>query len=195
MHERHRAIRAFVDESESNRAKDPDTYLVGAVVVGSEDAAAVRERIAALKLRGQSKLHWRDESDRRRRQIIRTVADMPVTAVLAAHVDADRAPEARRHRALRTLLPALSSLGVTRVELESRGRAADQRDRKLFDGMRRSHMFGEDPPPMRIEHPVGHAEPGLWIADAICGAVVSARCGDPAFVNALGARLRLLDAP
>jgi len=188
-------IRAFLDESESNRGKDPHAYLVGAAVLLEEHVAEVCARIATLKLPGQAKLHWRDESDRRQRVIIRTIGAMPVEAVLAVHVDPRRRPEARRHRALRSLLPELAALGVSRLDVESRGPKADLRDRALLDQMRRSRMFDTAQPPMRMDHPVGRAQPGLWLADSICGAVVAARCGDGRHTEALGTRLRIIEAP
>ena len=186
-------IWAYVDESGSSQRVDPGAYLVGAALVSSHEAEDVCREFAALRRRGQVKLHWRDESDATRRRVLETLLGLPVEALLAVHVAVDRTQESRRHRTMKALLPALAELGVTHVDVESRGPKDDQRDRTLLDGLRRSRVLtGES---LRMDHQPGPEIPGLWIADAVCGAVVSQRLGNAEYVEMLGARLRIIEAP
>jgi hypothetical protein len=135
--------RAFVDESGSRQRLDPGAYLLCAAMAGNEDVDGIRSRVAALKLPGQVKLHWRDESPSRQRRIIDAVAALPVDLLVVVHVSPSRKPEQRRHRALRVLLPALAAGDVSRVVAESRGRVADARDRAVLDAMRRSRVLDD----------------------------------------------------
>lgn len=185
--------RAFVDESGSNVKLDPNAYLLGAAVILEENIDDVRAMMQTFRLPGQRKLHWRAESEHRQFQITQALVALPLEAVLVAHVDADRRPEARRHRTIATLLPELHVHGIDHVEFESRGAKDDARDRKLLEDMRRSRRFGPEGPKLHMSHTAGHAEPCLWIADAICGAVVAHRTGDSQFVDILGDQLRLID--
>ncbi len=185
--------RAFVDESGSNARLDPDAYLLGSVIILESNIGSVRAAMEALRFPRQRKLHWRDEYERRRVRITETLAALPLEAILVAHVDANRKPEARRHRTISTLLPELHGRGVHHVEFESRGKKDDNRDRLLVEEMRRSRRFDPNIATLHVSHTVGHAEPCLWIADAICGAVVAHRTGDSRFVEILGDKLQLVD--
>ncbi len=184
---------AFVDESGSNAKLDPNAYLLGSAIILADNLDEARTAIQSLRLPGQRKLHWRDENDRRQIKITRTLITLPLEAVLVAHVDADRRPEARRHRTISALLPELHGRGVDHVDFESRGDKDDARDRKLLEKMRRSRRFGVGGKKLHMSHTAGHAEPCLWIADAICGAVVAHRTGDSRFVEILGDQLQLID--
>jgi hypothetical protein len=53
----------------SDRAQDSRAYILGATICQTADLSTVRQEIAGLRLRGQRKVHWREESDKRRRQI------------------------------------------------------------------------------------------------------------------------------
>jgi len=46
---------------------------------------------------------------------------------------------------------------------------------------------------IRLTHVVGRLEPMLWIPDAVCGAITSARTGDPDHRTALESRLTLIE--
>ena len=47
---------------------------------------------------------------------------------------------------------------------------------------------------LRIEHVQGPREAMLWVPDAVCGAIVRERLGEPVYVQTLhaGVRLRLI---
>lgn len=185
---------AFVDESGSNSRLDPHAYLLGAFIVPASRVDDVREAMLRLRLPGQRKVHWREESLRRQLAITREIGELDLSAIVVAHVDANRKPEQRRHRSLATLLPELQQCGVERAEFESRGPKDDARDRRLVDNLRRSHRLDRSLQPVRIDHTPGTAEPCLWAADALCGAAVAHRTGDHRFLKLLGASVRLLNA-
>lgn len=188
-------MRAFIDESGSNTKLDPDAYLLGSVIISDEHVEEVRHQMAALRLRGQRKLHWREESDRRQMAITEIIVELPIEGILVSHVDAVRRPEERRHRTIATLLPELHFRGVDYAEFESRGTKDDERDRTLVDDMRRSRRFDPARPTLRVAHTEGGKEPCLWIADAICGAVVAHRTGDGRFVELYQEKLQLVHCP
>lgn len=76
----------------------------------------------------------------------------------------------------------LESLGCEQLTLESRGRADDRRDLKMVQYIRQRRHPGAR---LRLDHTPGPKDPMLWIADALCGAVVSARCGQPQHLKML----------
>jgi hypothetical protein len=88
-------LEAFADESESDVRHDPETYLLAAAVAAIEDVATVRDALLRLLLKGQRKLHWRDEDDKRRLQIIEIVAALPLRHVVVGPVLPKLRPAAR----------------------------------------------------------------------------------------------------
>lgn len=168
---------AFVDESGSDQTRDPGTYILSAVVLEIDRLKQVREEMRALILRGQKKLHWREESDPRRLAIAEAVAALELEHVVVIRNDAmtDR-PERRRRACLKRLTYELDQLGVGSMTLESRGAADDGRDRVALDGFRRT---GSVTTRLRMHHEPGPAEPLLWVPDAVCGAMVGRRTGNP----------------
>jgi hypothetical protein len=64
---------AFIDESLRTHA---GLYLLAAVIVADADADRHRQSLRALLYRGQLRLHWRDESAKRRRQLISALCQL-----------------------------------------------------------------------------------------------------------------------
>jgi hypothetical protein len=183
---------AFVDESQSRSARDPNTYLLAAAVCNQTSVPSVRAEIDALRVSGARKLHWRDEDRKRRRKIAESIAGMPlVHVVVVRDGQPDEKPERRRRHCMERLLYELDTLDVDTVTFESRGPKDDKRDRDMLDALRSKKMI---PSTLRIEHAIGLHEPMLWIADAICGAVVQFRTGDPTYLDTIRAHadLRML---
>lgn len=54
------ALRAWVDESGSDHARDPGTYILAAAVVSTIEEDTVRTVMSSLRM-SQRKVHWRDE--------------------------------------------------------------------------------------------------------------------------------------
>ncbi|MCE0540182.1 hypothetical protein LWF15_32280 [Kineosporia rhizophila] len=104
------------DESGSDSARDPNTYILAAVVTGENQADQVRDTMRLLLLRGQRKLHWHDEQDKRRRLISETVATLPVTAVVVVRsTGPGEAMERRRRKCMERMLSELSECGQTEI--------------------------------------------------------------------------------
>jgi len=90
-----------------------------------------------------------------------------LAAVIVAAAERERVREA-----VRLATPEREEAALVRSTpgvLESRGRAADDRDRSMFDALRRRGT-GRD---MRHEHVSGNAEPLVALPDIACGAHVA----------------------
>ncbi|MFC6712653.1 hypothetical protein [Branchiibius cervicis] len=149
-----------------------------------------REQIARLRLPGQVKLHWRNESDRRRREIIRAVASYNLAhLVVVRPLEHPERSERQRRKCLQRLVDELERLNVFDIRLESRGRADDRRDVEMLNVLKTSQAAART----RLSHFVGRTEPMLWIPDAVCGAVVSARTGSREYQDVLRDRLAVIN--
>ena len=150
------------------------------------DIPTVRQEVAGLCLKGQQKLHWRDESDKRRRQIAEFIAQLPlehVVVVRNGHPD-DR-PERRRRHAMERLLHELDQADVKDVAFESRGGRNDNRDRDMLDALRARKTVS---PGLRMRHVGGRDDAMLWVPDTLCGATVKQRTGDVTYLEAIQVR-------
>lgn len=98
-------------------------------------------------------------------------------------------PERRRRHCLERLSYELAQLTVTEMILESRGPAADKRDRDLLDALRARRVV---PGTLRLEHVPGPADPMLWLPDAVCGAITRARSGDTTFTAMMRSRITVI---
>lgn len=184
-------LRAWVDESGSDHTRDPGAYVLAAAIGRREAEPETREQITRLRLPGQVKLHWRDESDRRRTAIARAIAncDLEHLVVVRTGSVSDR-PERRRRKCFERLLFELETKTVSQVVLESRGPADDRRDVQMLNALRGQHYLSSS---LRITHVIGRTEPMLWIPDAVCGAVTGARTGTTVYQRALHTRLTLVE--
>ncbi len=186
-------MRAWVDESGSDRSRDPGTYVLAAAIGRRVAESAAREQIEPLLLPGQVKVHWRDESVKRRDMICRAVVGCELRFLAVVRVGADAAgerPERSRRKCLERLLHELEAQAVEDVVLESRGRADDRRDIEMVNALRGQRRLASG---IRLAHEVGRREPMLWIADAVCGAVTSARSGTGRYLEILGGRVTVIE--
>ncbi len=180
---------AYIDESNPHPDLDPGAYVLAATICQPTDG--IREHMQALRARGQVKVRWRNENDKRRRQIISTVADLPdVTHVAVVRVGPPKdRQERRRRKGLEVLLDELDRRGFKHVVLESRGKHGDRYDLDLVNHLRGARRLSPD---LRIEHIRGCDEPLLWIPDAVCGAVAAYRTADQSYWNALSKKATLI---
>lgn len=133
--------------------------------------------MAALLLAGQRKIHWRDESARRRLSLARCTAAIKSEVVIATWCGMENAHQERaRRKAQQTLLTALTFRDVTRAVFESRGPARDSGDIAGLAGLRRSGVLPES---LRVSHAAGPLEHALWAADVAVGAFGTALDGNP----------------
>lgn len=149
---------AFIDES----TRGP-SYLICAATLAIGDLDTARRTLLALRARGQGRLHFATESDRRRRQLLNAISSVEAnsTIFVASHRDQVKA----RSAILRYTALHLHQLGVSRLVIEAR-QGQDQRDRAdLYAAL------GPSPTPaMAYLHHTATVEPLLWIPDAVAWA-------------------------
>ncbi|ROP63373.1 hypothetical protein [Curtobacterium sp. ZW137] len=162
---------AYVDESEPGDARDPGAYILAAVLVPDEAQDGLRDVLLALKPRSAKKLHWTESDSRHRDRVVEEISAEPVSSIgVVAILDLLARSERRRRIAFERLLLELTTVGVDRVVLESRG-PADRLDRQHLDALRARRLLTG----IRVEHIPGAAEPLLWAADAMCGIIAADR--------------------
>lgn len=185
-------FQAWGDESGSVTARDPGAFILAAAISLPGDAPQLRSAMAGLQMKTEKKIHWRDDSDKRRRQVIETIAELPLEAIVVARVGPTSEPDERRRRkCFEHFAMEVDALGCTQLTMESRGRKADRRDRIMLDTMRAQKTVTGD---LRLDHAPGPTDPCLWIADAICGAVVAARVGNRTFLDIVGSKVQIIEA-
>jgi len=92
--------------------------------------------------------------------------------------------ERRRRKCLELFIPTLVGLGVTDLKFESRGAKPDRLDLDMIRALRASQRVSSL---LRIDHVPGPNDPLLWAADALCGAAVAARIGNPHWLETMKA--------
>jgi hypothetical protein len=118
------------------------------------------------------------------------VAALPVTGVVAVCLHAaDVKSERARRLCLTRLLSELSALGVASVTFESR-HEQDRADRAVLTGLRRAEAVSTD---MVVTWLMASADPMLWAADVVAGAVSWWLDGDGRFWESLEPLVTLLD--
>ena len=162
---------AYVDESQPDPRTDPGAYLLAAAMLPTE-------HLQAALLRGQRKLHWRDENEQRRKLLTAAVADIEALHLVVVRVDLQASSERRRRLCLRRLLCELDAAGVAQVHLEAREARQNGRDLQLLGALRAQQAIG---PTIRMHHQPGPSEPLLWMPDLVAGAVGAARQGRMAY--------------
>lgn len=133
----------------------------------------VRDLMRPLLTRGHSKVHWREETKPARRlAIAKQVRSCGLHHLIVVRsglvTDSVHRP---RQATLKRLLHELDQRQVRSVILESRGHD-DRRDRELHARLQRTHHISGR---IKMSHWPGPTDPGLWIADAVCGAVSAFR--------------------
>ena len=173
---------AYVDESEPDPRYSPGTYVLAAALIERQDEEAARTALAALRLKGQHKLHWHDEDRSRRKLLTETIADLPALHLIVVKVDVNASSERRRRLCLTRLLPELDRHGVPKVCLEARESKQNARDMQILAAMRARQEVGSR---LRLDHQPGPQNPLLWVPDVVAGAVGSDRAGEPAYLERL----------
>lgn len=134
-------------------------------------------------------MHWREERPARKRVIADAVAEMPLTGVVAVCLhDAEIKGERARRLCLVRLLAELSSRGVDEATFETRNEQ-DRADLSVLTGLRRSASIR---PGMSISW-LPPADPALWAADVIAGAVSWWLDGDGQYWPRLSPLIDLID--
>lgn len=169
------SFRAFLDESSADRGSGHQEYLVCAALLTDDSCSDARDLLRPLLLPGQIKLHWTGESERRRRVIVSRIVELGPMNIVVSHRDLRRRRVERyRRKCLEMLYHELIGLEVFDLTLECRSTAQDRDDRAHIVGLQAQGLDRR----LRIAHRRGGDEPLLWIADAVLGAINSARLGD-----------------
>ena len=92
---------------------------MSAAVIAPGDLATVRGKLRELCKPGQRRVHMKDESDSRRREILSVLVGLELQVHLYRTPVAGRPVRSGRDDCLRALVPELLELGVTRLVIES----------------------------------------------------------------------------
>ena len=173
---------AYADESSRVRA---DQYLLASVIVADQQADRHREALLRLLHRTQRRLHWRDESSKRRALLVSAVRQLPCTgAVVTATGVTPRRQERARRKCIERLLAELADQGITAVVFERRHEELDARDRAMVAALRRQRSV---PAWLRVSWVAAADEPLLWLPDIVAGAASLAAAGDATYWEELAA--------
>jgi hypothetical protein len=145
---------AFVDESIRNG------YLMSAAVVTTGDLSTIRGKLRELCKPGQRRIHMKDESDSRRREILSTLLGMELGIHLYRSPVAGRPIRNSRDDCRFALVPDLLQLGITRLVIESCSQ--DQRDIQVIHRALTADGAWDA---LDYIHLAPAAEPLLWAAD------------------------------
>lgn len=96
------ALHAFVDES---KGRD---YIVAAAVIAAGEVSAARRAMRALLLPKQPRIHFRDEKDHRKEQIVTVALDV----IVEARIYVCRTRHSARESCLSAMVPDLVDMGV-----------------------------------------------------------------------------------
>jgi hypothetical protein len=146
---------AFGDESKRNG------YTLAVVLCPPDALDQVRGSLRCLLLRGQRRLHFKHESNARRKQIVDVLAASGIEA--AVYQSASRRDAAGRHAVLGHLVPGLLGWGVAKLVLE-RDESIVRADRQRIHDLVSSHKAHGL---LQWDLLAAHEDPMLWAADAV----------------------------
>jgi hypothetical protein len=172
------ALHAWVDESmrvPSGSMRD-GIYLLAAPVADPSLCDPIREQLRRLLTGRSRRLHWRNQTPRRRRTIAATLGgfDVAHTIIVGTPIDPKRQERARRY-CLERLMFELDFLGVSRVWIETRSPSLNNADRTMLAALR---SRGSLPATLTVDFALPDQEPMLWLPDAVAGAIGMHRRGD-----------------
>ncbi|MFI7052171.1 hypothetical protein ACWDOR_15575 [Streptosporangium canum] len=175
---------AYVDES---MRVSSGLYLMAAVLVPPTYAEMCRTVLRGLLLRRQRRLHWRDENDKRRVQLIDAVGALRPCGIVIVGTGLDRARQERaRRKCMERLLWELGQRYVGDVIFERRHSELDIRDKEMVEALRGRHAMA---PQLRVSWEAPDEEPLLWLPDIVAGAASLAEVGEESYLKALGCGL------
>ncbi len=148
------ADRVFVDESKARG------YFVVATAVGAGELQPAERVLRGLLKPGQRRLHFKSESDSRRRQILSRICTLDVR--VSAWVVTQRPDREARPLSLGALSEEAVRAGVAQLIIE-RDESLERADRRLIaDAIRRAGSSE-----MQYRHVAPHEHPLLWVSDAV----------------------------
>jgi hypothetical protein len=154
----------WVDES-SRPSSDGFVYVIAAVRL--VDPADELGRLRGLLLGRQRYLHWRDEQQQRRREIVSVINELRLDVYVACSVGVrPKRQEQARSACLASVVreAAIDRGPLPSVLIEGRGRDLDRRDEYTVQNEARDVLPGAAP---LVSFVAKSASPMLWVADAI----------------------------
>lgn len=150
------SVHAYVDESER-----PGRYLMCSVVIEPNRLGELRRTVRHLLLPGQSRLHFKKESVRRRRELATALLGLGLdVSVFESRSELGRNEAEGRALCLAAIIEDIQARGTgATLILESRHHQ-DVDDYGVIDRARRSK------PPLTYEHVDGDHDPLLWLPDS-----------------------------
>jgi hypothetical protein len=171
-------LTAFADESFQ---EDPvhGFYVLAAAVFPPPIHEEVRHLMLELRgVRKTHKLHWNEMDPRQQEDAAKRLASVDGFHLVAIGTPVpQRRQERARAACLTRLIVELHDLGVGRLLMEARERELNRRDVRTAAGARYALPSSAD---FRLDHVFAAAEPLLWAADVVAGAVRCHRLGRPA---------------
>ncbi len=146
----------FVDESVRGRR-----YLMACVMAEARHLPDLRLVMRALAV--HERVHFNNESARRKRLVLSAIAEMPIGVFIAVAQRGHGATEfAARNACLTAVVERVQRSDVPRLVIESRD--DDREDERHVVRVRQPEPW------LVFEHRRANAEPMLWVADAIAWA-------------------------
>jgi hypothetical protein len=183
-----------IDES-SDEVGDSHRYMIGAGVLVTR-LEATRTQIAAEVFGPDGRVrpfHWVDEGADRRHAMLDLIGSLGIEVfAVVSTAETRHHLEHVRNRCLRELFRNTCELGLERIIIESRERAASVtgQNRRDYNTLIEARHAGELSSRVRYEW-VLKADPIVWLADAVAGAVLGAERGDMSWLDRLGQRTRV----
>ena len=147
---------AFVDESVRGRR-----YLMACVMAEARHLPELRLAMRALAV--HERVHFNNESARRKRLVLSAIAEMPIGVFIAVAQRGYGATEfAARNVCLAAVVARVQRIDVPRLVIESRD--DDREDERQLVRVRQPEPW------LVFEHRRASAEPMLWVADAVAWA-------------------------
>lgn len=179
--------RCYIDESSTFRSTHSLEYLICAAIVPTVEEDLARTVLNALRLNSQKKLHWHQESPKRKLKIIETISQLNAVSLVVTHSErATKSNERFRRKCLELTYLQLMTLGVSAGVVESRTPHQDFLDEQHVLALRNKKVIDAQ---FRIDHVRGAHEPLLWIPDFVLGAVNEKRNGDSRYYELISNRI------
>lgn len=148
------ADRVYVDESKARG------YYVVATTTAIRDVQAADRVLRDLLKAGQRRIHFRNESDSRRRQILSRMCTLDVR--VSVWIVKQRSDKEARPLSLGALAEKAARAGAAQLIIE-RDESLERADRRLIaDAIRRAGTSE-----MQYRHVAPHEHPLLWVSDAV----------------------------
>lgn len=146
--------RIFVDESKARG------YYVVATATAAGSVRAANKQLRELLKSGQNRIHFKSESDSRRRLILSAMSRLDVR--VSVWVARGRPDKEARPLCLAALVEEAVTGGASSLMIE-RDASIERADRRLIAAALRRTGVAD----LRYEHCAPHEQPLLWVSDAV----------------------------